>query len=147
MFIEVKNDNATIEDDDMPDIENEPGPVVATLPVDVVEVPKDSIEEPFRFVEKMPEPEGGMQGFYKSLKKNLKYPAAARHKGTDGKVFVEFTVTRHGTLDNFKVIKGIGDGCDDEAIRVIKLTKWKAGKQRGVPVNVRLVQTIYFSLQ
>lgn len=147
VFIEVKNDDASVEEDDIPEVENVVSPIVATLPVDVIEVPKDSIEEEFRVVEKMPEPEGGMKGFYQSLKKNLNYPAIARRHGTDGKVFVEFTVTRHGTLDNFKVIKGIGDGCDEEAIRVIKLTKWAAGKQRGVPVNVRLVQVIYFSLK
>ena len=107
------------------------------------EVP-DTVE--FRVVEHMPEPVGGWSEFFRTLQKNLKYPGPARRAEVSGKVFVEFTVTENGSLKSLKVLKGIGHGCDEEALRVIALTKWKAGRQRGRPVKVRLVQPISFSL-
>lgn len=103
-------------------------------------------EDTFRLAEFMPSPEGGLEGFQKLLRKNLKYPAKAKRNDTQGKVFVEFTVSRTGNITNLKILKGIGDGCDQEASRVIALSKWKPGKQRGVPVNVRMVQAIDFRL-
>ena len=92
----------------------------------------------------MPEPIGGWAAFYKTLTKNFKYPKQAQRVGANGKVFVEFTVNDKGELSHFKIIKGIGYGCDEEAKRVIALTKWTAGKQRGRPVNVKMVQPIVF---
>ena len=65
----------------------------------------------------------------------------------DGKVFVEFVVNRQGELSNVKVIKGIGAGCDEEALRVLALTHWEAGRQRGRPVNVRMVMPISFKIK
>jgi periplasmic protein TonB len=113
----------------------------------LVELPVEPVVvDTFIFVERMPEPEGGLEHFYKMLRKNLKYPAKARRNGTRGKVFVEFTVSKTGEVGNLKLIKGIGDNCDEEAMRVIALSKWQPGKQRGVPVNVRLVQQIHFEL-
>jgi periplasmic protein TonB len=100
----------------------------------------------FRIVEKMPEPVGGWAAFYQILQKNLHYPMKAQRNDVSGKVFVEFVVNDKGQLSQIKVIKGIGQGCDEEAARVLALTKWKSGKQRGQPVNVRMVQPIAFSL-
>jgi len=94
----------------------------------------------------MPEPVGGYEGFYKTLSKNIKYPKRASIDEITGKVFVSFVVNEKSELSDLKVVKGIGSGCDEEAIRVIGLTKWKAGKQRGKPVKVRMMQTINFRI-
>ena len=111
-----------------------------------VEVPEEKTETVFRVVEKMPEPVGGWQTFFKTLQKHMKYPTAARRVDAAGKVFVEFTVNENGELQDLSIISGIGFGCDEEALRVIALTRWNPGKQRGRPVKVRLVQPVVFSL-
>src|SRR5688572_13405424 len=112
-----------------------------------VELPAEiAPPDTFRVVEKMPAPIGGWATFYKTLTKNFKYPKQAQRVGANGKVFVEFTVNDKGELSHFKIIKGIGFGCDEEAKRVIALTKWTAGKQRGRPVNVKMVQPIVFHI-
>jgi protein TonB len=77
----------------------------------------------------------------------MKYPAQARRMGIEGKVFVEFVVDKDGTLTEVKTVKGIGAGCDEEAVRVIQSApKWKPGKQRGRPVKVRMILPIIFKL-
>ncbi|WP_276369758.1 energy transducer TonB [Chryseolinea sp. H1M3-3] len=112
-----------------------------------LDIPTEPIEpDTFRIVEKMPEPIGGWTAFYETLSKNIKYPKPASRMGVKGKVFVEFTINDKGQLSHFKILKGIGHGCDEEAKRILALTKWTPGKQRGKPVNVRLVQPIVFSL-
>jgi protein TonB len=98
------------------------------------------------FPEKNAEPIGGYEAFYKNLKDNLKYPLKAQRYDVSGRVFVEFIVNRDGTPVDMKVIKGIGAGCDEEAMRVIGLSKWNPGKQRGRPVRVKMVMCIVFTL-
>jgi protein TonB len=139
-FVEVEN-NLEIEAP-IPGIDQEQ-PIDYNVGIEIpVEVaPPDT----FRVVEKMPEPVGGWAAFYKILQKNIHYPMKAERNGTSGKVFVEFVVNDQGKLSHIKVIKGIGHGCDEEATRVLAMTKWNSGKQRGRPVNVRLVQPITFS--
>jgi protein TonB len=67
--------------------------------------------------------------------------------GVEGKVFVQFVVDKDGTLTDIKAVKGIGAGCDEEAVRVLKAApKWKPGKQRGRPVKVRMILPITFKL-
>ena len=123
------------------------GQTVSPVDIGFIDLPKEvAPPDTFRIVETMPEPVGGWETFYKTLKKHTKYPRQAERIGTRGKVFVEFTVNEKGELSHFKVLKGIGNGCDEEACRVIKLTKWKAGKQRGRPVNVKMVQPMSFNL-
>jgi protein TonB len=97
--------------------------------------------------EVQPKPVGGFEQFYSQIKKNIKYPRQAIKYDVQGKVFVEFVVDRHGNASQFKVIKGIGSGCDEEAMRVLALTKWEPGKQRGKPVNVRMVLPVSFMVQ
>jgi protein TonB len=100
----------------------------------------------FVFVEKQPEPVGGLKAFYETISRKIKYPNQARRQGAEGKVTIEFVVNRKGAIADMKVIGGIGAGCDEEAMRVIALSKWEAGKQRGKPVNVRISMPIYFRL-
>ncbi len=108
---------------------------------------EEQAEEIFTIVEDQPEPIGGMQAFYQYVSKHLKYPAQARRMGIEGKVFVQFVVDKDGSLTDVKAVKGIGAGCDEEAVRVIQgAPKWKPGKQRGRPVKVRMILPITFKL-
>ena len=114
-------------------------------PKPVVTEEPDKTDDPFLIVESMPEPEDGLEKFYKFLGKKMKYPKQARRIGREGRVFVQFVVDIDGSLTELKVIKGIGAGCDEEALRVLKLApKWKPGKQRGRPVKVRMSIPITF---
>jgi len=104
-------------------------------------------DEPFVFVEVMPEFEGGQIGFMKYIAKQVKYPRKAKSLGVEGKVFVAFVIDKEGNITEVKTIKGIGVGCDEEAERVIRSApKWKPGKQRGKAVKVKMVLPIHFTL-
>ncbi len=108
---------------------------------------EEEVEEIFTIVEDQPEPPGGMGAFYQYISKNLKYPSQARRMGIEGKVFVQFVVDKDGTLTEVQAVKGIGAGCDEEAVRVIAAApKWKPGKQRGRAVKVRMILPITFKL-
>lgn len=108
---------------------------------------EEEADEIFTIVEDQPTPTGGMQAFYKYVSDNLKYPAQARRMGIEGKVFVQFVVDRDGSLSEVQAIRGIGAGCDEEAVRVIQgAPKWNPGKQRGRPVRVRMILPITFKL-
>lgn len=112
-----------------------------------VEQPKEDVDEIFMVVEEAASPIGGMQAFYEYVGKKLKYPAQARRMNIEGKVFVEFVVNRDGSIQDVKAIKGIGAGCDEEAVRVIQSAPaWKPGKQRGKAVRQRMVLPITFRL-
>ena len=112
------------------------------------EAPEDEeVEEIFTIVEDQPQPNGGMAAFYQYVSKKMKYPAQARRMGIEGKVFVQFVVDKDGTLTEVKAVKGIGAGCDEEAVRVIQgAPRWKPGKQRGRAVKVRMILPITFKL-
>jgi protein TonB len=98
-------------------------------------------------VEIMPEFVGGMDAWSKFLNKNLRYPTQARDEGTQGRVTISFVVEKNGELSNVKVLRGIGYGCDEEAIRVIKKSPfWKPGFQNGRAVRVSYVMPIVFRL-
>ena len=99
----------------------------------------------FTVVENQPEPGGGMREFYRFVGDNIKYPKEAREKGIEGKVFVQFVVNEYGELTDFKTLKGIGGGCDDEAIRVLQeASAWNPGTTDGKSVPVRMVMPITF---
>ena len=104
-------------------------------------------DEIFDVVEELPEYPGGLEAMYKFLNDNMKYPKKARKKRIQGKVYVQFVVDRDGSITNVEVLRGIGYGCDAEAVRVVKLMpKWKSGKQRGKFVKVRYKLPITFKL-
>jgi len=117
--------------------------------IDVIDEPVEEEVAPQVFItsEVEPEPVGGLQTFYKYLGKNIKYPKRARQFDVQGRVIVTFVVEKDGSLTDIKVLKGIGSGCDEEAVRVLaKAPNWKPGKQRGVPVKVRRTIPIIFNL-
>jgi len=104
--------------------------------------------EVFTIVEEMPSYPGGDLKMYEYLGKNIKYPQIARESGIQGRVFVNFVVEPDGSVSNVKVLRGIGGGCDEEAIRVVKsMPKWKPGKQRGKAVRVSYTLPVVFKLQ
>src|SRR5690606_10128314 len=103
--------------------------------------------EIFLVVEETAHPDGGMEKFYAFVKENMSYPTEARENGTEGRVFIEFVVEKDGSLTNFKSLKGIGHGCDDEAIRVVALSPpWVPALQKGKPVRQRMVLPVVFNL-
>ena len=98
-------------------------------------------------VETAPEYQGGSRALARFLGSTLRYPAKARENKTQGKVYIGFIVEKNGTLTDFKVIKGIGSGCDEEAIRVLKLSApWKPGLAEGKPVRTSYVQPITYQI-
>jgi TonB family protein len=99
----------------------------------------------FTVVEQQPEFPGGIKAMYEFLGENLKYPEKAVKSNITGRVFLSFVVTEEGEIADVKVLKGIGYGCDEEAVRVLsKFPKWEPGKQNGSPVNVRYNLPINF---
>ena len=104
-------------------------------------------QEVFTIVEEMPSFPGGDAQMYGYLSKNLKYPQIARETGIQGRVFVNFVVEPDGSISNVKVLRGIGGGCDEEAVRLVQsMPKWKPGKQRGKAVRVSYTQAVVFKL-
>ncbi|MFM2048016.1 MAG: hypothetical protein RI955_562 [Bacteroidota bacterium] len=103
--------------------------------------------EIFSYVEQMPEFIGGEAALMKFISVNIKYPQVAKDAEIEGRVIVSFVVTTEGKLTDLKVLRDIGGGCGEEAIRVLKLSPdWKPGMQNGKKVNVKMVLPIKFSL-
>jgi periplasmic protein TonB len=99
-------------------------------------------------VELMPSFEGGEEKMYTWLGDNIKYPQVAKETGITGTVIVTFVVEKDGSITGVQVLKDIGGGCGEEAIRVVKnMPKWKSGKQNGVPVRVQFNLPIRFTLE
>ena len=98
--------------------------------------------------EVMPQFPGGDQAMMKFVAENVQYPQEARDKEISGRVMVGFIVEKDGSVNEVKVVKGIGGGCDEEAVRVVKaMPKWKPGKQKGKPVRVHYTLPLTFKLQ
>jgi len=98
-------------------------------------------------VEQYPEFPGGMAAWAKFLQKNLRYPEMAQESNIQGKVYISFVIEKDGTLSDVKLVRGIGYGCDDEAMRVIKKSpKWQAGKQNNTNVRVRYNMPINYTI-
>lgn len=104
--------------------------------------------EVFQIVEEMPEFPGGESKMYEFILKNIKYPEMARENKIKGRVYVQFVVSKDGSLNKIKVLRGIGGGCDEEAVRIVKrMPKWKPGKQNGKTVPVQFTLPFNFKLQ
>ena len=104
--------------------------------------------EIFKVVEEMPEFPGGAAKMMEFIQKNIKYPMMARESDIQGRVFVNFVVEPDGSITNVTVMRGIGGGCDEEALRVVQsMPNWKPGKQRGSAVRCSFTVPIIFKLQ
>jgi len=111
---------------------------------------EDSVPEQHIFVvvEQMPRFPGGQAALMKYLATHIKYPELAKESGIQGRVFINFVVEPDGHIDHVKVLRGIGGGCDEEAVRVVKsMPKWIPGKQRGKPVRVSFNLPVKFTLE
>ncbi|MGB3469103.1 MAG: M56 family metallopeptidase [Cyclobacteriaceae bacterium] len=105
-------------------------------------------EEVFQLVDEAPRYTGGDNEMYKYLGKSINYPTEARQKGVEGRVFVQFIINRDGSVSDVQTLKGIGAGCDEEAVRVVEsMPAWIPGVKDGADVNVRMVLPIFFKIK
>ena len=122
-----------------------PGDVDVTELLESGEIPASMLEpqdDVYVLVEHMPELVGGLN----TLMEDIKYPEIAHKAGIEGKVFVGFVVNEDGTTGNVVVQKGIGAGCDEEAVRAVSEAKFTPGMQDGEPVKVRMTLPVTFKL-
>lgn len=144
--IEIVDDEEEIEEE----LEIEDLEVEEDTEIEIIEDVEEEVveEEVFTIVEEMPSFPGGEAKLFEYLGKNIKYPQIAKEAGISGVVYVNFVVGSNGNISDVKVLRGIGGGCDEEAVRVVKnMPKWKPGKQRGKPVKVSYNLPIRFSLK
>lgn len=146
-IVEIVEDDEEIEEE----LEIESTESTEDTQVEIMEMPEEVAEEEpevFLIVEDPPSFPGGEAKMFEYLGKNLKYPPMAKDAGIQGIVYVTFVVLEDGDVTDVKVLRGIGGGCDEEAIRVVKqMPKWKPGKQRGKAVRVQFNLPIRFTLQ
>jgi protein TonB len=148
--VKIVEDDKVIEKMEVKFETENPEEAVSANPVKI-ETPEpeaEVVEDDFVLVAEVnAEPEGGMEGLLKYLAKNIKYPRQAQKLGVEGKVLVQFMVNKDGSLSDFSVLKGVGAGCDEEAMRVLRESKaWKPAKQRGRAVKQRIVLPVVFKL-
>lgn len=104
--------------------------------------------EVFNEVDEMPEYPGGAEELYKYIGSNITYPEQAKNDGIQGRVFVTFVVECDGSITDAQVLRGIGGGCDEEALRVVNaMPKWTPGKKEGEVVRVQYNLPVIFKLQ
>ena len=121
---------------------------IEITPVKIEQEEEEEDVQIFTVVENDPEFPGGMEALYKFLRDNIKYPQLARDNNITGRVYVTFVVERDGSIANPRILKDIGGGCGQEAIRVVKsMPKWTPGKQRGKAVRVQFNLPVSFNLQ
>ena len=147
--INIVEDDVEVDDNIDIDVEADQNTEVQEYIAPVVEE-EESAEETqiFMVVESMPEYPGGEAALYKYLAENIKYPQMAKESGIQGRVFVTFVVERNGSVTDVRVLRGIGGGCDEEAIRVVQsMPQWTPGKQRGKSVRVQYNLPVKFTLQ
>lgn len=105
-------------------------------------------DAPLLLVEQMPEYPGGQQAMFAFISKELKYPEEAIDNGIEGTVVISFVVERDGSIGEAKVLRGLGGGCSEEALRVVKsMPLWKPGMQGGKLVRTSYNLPIRFKLQ
>jgi len=101
----------------------------------------------YDIVDQMPKFPGGETAMMEFIAKNVKYPQKAKDEGVQGRVFIQFVVEKDGSIGEVKLLRGIGGGCDEEGIRVVKsMPKWTPGQQAGKSVRVHYTLPIFFKL-
>lgn len=107
----------------------------------------EELDEVFDVVEEMPNPQGGITGWNEYLAKNIGYPLEARKNGVEGTVIVVFEIHEDGSIHNVEILRGIGGGADQEAVRVVQnAPHWEPGKQKGRAVKTRMRLPIRFKM-
>lgn len=150
--ITIVDNDVEIDDDIDLNVEADQETAVADyVPYVPAEEEEDEVVEDnqiFVVVESMPEFPGGYDALMKYLSENIKYPSLAKEMGIKGRVFLSFVVEKDGSVTDVRVLRGIGGGCDEEAVRVVEnMPKWKPGTQRNNPVRVQFNLPVKFTLQ
>ena len=112
------------------------------------EPPKEEENKVFDVVEEQPSFPGGQGALMQWLRDNIKYPVIAAENGIEGRVIVQFVVSKTGSISDVRVARGVDPSLDKEAVRVVSnMPKWTPGKQNGTTVNVRYTLPVTFKLQ
>ena len=148
--IDIVDDEIEIEDDMFMNLEDDASLGVEIM--DYVEVEEEVVEEeaiPFQLVEEKPSFQGGdANQFSKWVNQRLVYPEIAKENGVQGRVTLQFTVEKDGTVTKVRVLRGVDPSLDKEAVRVVSMSpKWKPGKQRDRAVPVNYTFPVIFQLR
>ncbi len=148
--IDIVDDEIELEDDLFLTLEDDPNLGVEIM--DYVEVEEEVVEEeaiPFQLVEEKPSFDGGdANKFSKWVNSRLVYPEIAKENGVQGRVTLQFTVEKDGSVTKVKVLRGVDPSLDKEAVRVVSMSpKWKPGKQRDRAVPVTYTFPVIFQLR
>lgn len=135
-----------------PDTETVEGNTNGTdMIVEIIETPKPEdkpVETIYNYAEEMPKFPGGDSEMMKFFSQNIVYPEIAKRAEVEGKVILSFVVDKSGKIIDIEVVKSIGAGCDEEALRVLKIMpNWIPGKQNGNPVMTRIKIPVLFKLK
>lgn len=148
--IDIVDDEIELEDDLFMNLEDDASLGVEIM--DYVEVEEEVVEEeaiPFQLVEEKPSFQGGdANQFSKWVNQRLVYPEIAKENGVQGRVTLQFTVEKDGSVTKVKVLRGVDPSLDKEAVRVVSMSpKWKPGKQRDRAVPVTYTFPVIFQLR
>ncbi len=148
--IDIVDDEIEVDDDLFMNLEDDSSLGVEIM--DYVEVEEEVVEEeaiPFQLVEEKPSFQGGdANQFSKWVNSRLVYPEIAKENGVQGRVTLQFTVEKDGTVTKVKVLRGVDPSLDKEAVRVVSMSpKWSPGKQRDRAVPVTYTFPVIFQLR
>ena len=148
--IDIVDDEIELEDDMFMNLEDDASLGVEIM--DYVEVQEEVVEEeaiPFQLVEEKPSFQGGdANQFSKWVNSRLVYPEIAKENGVQGRVTLQFTVEKDGSVTKVRVLRGVDPSLDKEAVRVVSMSpKWKPGKQRDRAVPVTYTFPVIFQLR
>ena len=148
--IDIVDDDIQVDDDMFMNLEDNEN--IGVEIIDYVEVEEEVVEEeaiPFQLVEEKPSFQGGdANKFSKWVNSRLEYPEIAKENGVQGRVTLQFTVEKDGTVTKVKVLRGVDPSLDKEAVRVVSMSpKWKPGKQRDRAVPVTYTFPVIFQLR
>ena len=148
--IDIVDDEIELEDDMFMNLEDDSSLGVEIM--DYVEVEEEVVEEeaiPFQLIEDRPKFQGGdASNFSKWVNQRLVYPESAKENGVQGRVMLQFTIEKDGSLTKVKVLRGVDPSLDKEAVRVVSTSpKWSPGKQRDRAVPVTYTFPVVFQLR
>lgn len=148
--IDIVDDEIEIDDNMFLKLEDDPGSGVEIM--DYIEVIDEEVEEeeiPFMLVEEKPTfQKGDANQFSKWVSQRLVYPEIAKENGVQGRVTLQFTIDKDGTLSKVKVVRGVDPSLDKEAVRVVSMSpKWEPGRQRDRAVPVTYTFPVIFKLR
>ena len=150
--IDIVDDEIKLDDDMFMNLEDDANTGIEIMDYKEADVVEEEVEEeaiPFQFVEEKPKFNGGdANEFTKWVNKNLVYPEIAKENGVSGRVTLQFTVNPDGSVSNVKVVRGVDESLDKEAVRVVSMSpKWTPGRQRDRAVKVNYTFPVKFQLR